>query len=119
MRRLLSFIFVFGFIGAVYTQDDIVAKFESREHSFNATSIPYRLFIPENYDSANVYPLVLALHGAGERGTDNLLHIQLHRLATLWADFVNTSGLKNGIYYLKLEFNQEATSFIKTCIMHH
>jgi len=32
---------------------------------------------------------VLALHGSGEAGSDNLLHIQRSRLATSWADPVN------------------------------
>ncbi len=31
----------------------------------------YRLLKPENYDSKQSYPLVLFLHGAGERGDDN------------------------------------------------
>ena len=34
-------------------------------------SIPYRLLKPVNYDAGEKYPLVLFLHGAGERGTDN------------------------------------------------
>lgn len=33
--------------------------------------IPYRLFIPAKYDAERKYPLVLCLHGAGERGSDN------------------------------------------------
>src|SRR5687767_7813146 len=34
-------------------------------------SLPYRLLLPENYDSAKKYPLVFFMHGAGERGNDN------------------------------------------------
>ena len=34
-------------------------------------TMPYRLLIPENYDKKKRYPLVLFLHGYGERGSDN------------------------------------------------
>ncbi len=33
--------------------------------------LPYRILLPDNYDPAKKYPLVLFLHGAGERGDDN------------------------------------------------
>jgi predicted peptidase len=36
----------------------------------------YRLFVPENYDRKQKYPLVLFLHGGGGRGNDNLKQIQ-------------------------------------------
>jgi predicted peptidase len=34
-------------------------------------TLPYRILFPENYDRTKKYPLVLFLHGAGERGSDN------------------------------------------------
>jgi predicted peptidase len=33
--------------------------------------LPYRILFPDDYDSSKSYPLVLFLHGAGERGDDN------------------------------------------------
>ena len=35
--------------------------------------LPYRLFLPEDFDENDEYPLVLFFHGAGERGRDNKL----------------------------------------------
>lgn len=37
--------------------------------------LPYRLFIPTNYDKKQNYPLVLILHGGGERGHDNIRQV--------------------------------------------
>ncbi|MGB1171418.1 MAG: alpha/beta hydrolase-fold protein [Flavobacteriaceae bacterium] len=38
-------------------------------------TLPYRLLLPENYDSSKQYPLILFLHGVGERGNDNELQL--------------------------------------------
>jgi predicted peptidase len=45
-------------------------------------SLPYRLFVPKSYDAAKKYPLLLFLHGAGERGDDN------------WAQLANAEVLQ-------------------------
>jgi len=35
--------------------------------------LPYKVLYPENFNPAEKYPLILFLHGAGERGTDGQL----------------------------------------------
>ncbi|MBR4863184.1 MAG: prolyl oligopeptidase family serine peptidase [Oscillospiraceae bacterium] len=40
------------------------------------TSLPYRIYIPFNYDPQKQYPLVVNLHGAGLRGADNAKHLK-------------------------------------------
>ena len=48
-----------------------LSVFEKRVYTENAQSLPYRIMFPKNYDPNKKYPLVLFLHGAGERGSDN------------------------------------------------
>jgi predicted peptidase len=40
-------------------------------HGKGGKTLPYRLLKPRNYDKTQSYPLVLFLHGFGEKGTDN------------------------------------------------
>jgi len=47
--------------------------------------MPYRLYVPENYDGKTAYPLVLFLHGGGERGSDNEAQLMANQGATIWA----------------------------------
>jgi len=37
--------------------------------------LPYRIYVPENLDPAVKYPLVLCLHGSGNKGDDNLAQL--------------------------------------------
>jgi predicted peptidase len=41
----------------------------------DGNTLSYRILLPEDYDRARRYPLVLFLHGAGERGADNQRHL--------------------------------------------
>ncbi len=37
----------------------------------DGTTLPYRIYVPSNYDPSKPMPVVTILHGAGERGTSN------------------------------------------------
>ena len=70
-------------------------NFEYKSHinaSIASYSMPYRLFIPSGYNSNTSYPLVLFLHGAGERGTDNNAQLNANQGATLWAETANQAS---------------------------
>jgi predicted peptidase len=45
-------------------------------HNTRDQALPYRLYVPRDYDQSKKYPLVLFLHGGGGVGTDNLTQIQ-------------------------------------------
>lgn len=46
--------------------------YEKKEYVFaDGKKLPYRILYPANYDKTKKYPLILFLHGAGERGNDN------------------------------------------------
>ena len=72
--------------GALPTRASPVDAYQSRTFKLNASkSLPYRLFIPKDYDAAKAYPVILTLHGAGERGNDNRSQLN-HLFTNMWAD---------------------------------
>lgn len=64
---------------------DCLTLFEARKYEDEFIKLPYRLFIPELKDGEK-YPLVLFLHGAGERGNDNVRQIIANEGATTWVE---------------------------------
>ena len=57
--------------------------------SADGESIPYRLFVPPGYDPKEKYPLIVFLHGAGERGADNEAQLKHPEVLRLVADGEN------------------------------
>jgi predicted peptidase len=62
-------------------------SFEKKELIRGTDTLRYRVQYPFNYNPSKKYPLVLFLHGAGERGSDN--ELQLAWGAALFADSNN------------------------------
>jgi len=60
-----------AFVGATMAEDNLALY---KSHEFKAADggvLLYRMMMPADYDPDKEYPLVLFLHGAGERGDDN------------------------------------------------
>jgi len=58
------------FFGSSLLAQDFKA-YEKKQYVQGSGVLPYRMLLPENYDSEKKYPLILFLHGSGERGNDN------------------------------------------------
>ncbi|NND64023.1 MAG: prolyl oligopeptidase family serine peptidase [Flavobacteriaceae bacterium] len=57
----------------MYAQDFSAYK---KEHFISEKdTLPYRVLFPKNYDATTTYPLILFMHGSGERGTDNIAQL--------------------------------------------
>lgn len=66
---VLLLIVLFSAISS-YSQD--LSLFLRRDFSASdGFHLPYRILYPDGYDRTRKYPLIVVLHGAGERGTDN------------------------------------------------
>ncbi|TBR40782.1 esterase [Dyella terrae] len=51
------------------TADD--ARFLERDVTVQGETLHYRVFVPDGWTSKRTWPVVLFLHGSGERGSDN------------------------------------------------
>jgi predicted peptidase len=75
MIRLPLFATILALLSSLaWTAEDPFAK--RTVTGADGATLPYRLLSPEHADAGKRYPLVIFLHGAGERGTDNEAQIK-------------------------------------------
>ncbi|MEZ4905604.1 MAG: prolyl oligopeptidase family serine peptidase [Spirosomataceae bacterium] len=68
MRYLTFLFFLACFTTTAIAQEGFQPRsFETKDGHI----LPYQILYPKNYDRSQKYPIVLVLHGAGERGNDN------------------------------------------------
>lgn len=79
MRILLSIIFLFLAANLSAQDLNLFKKETFKDQSGN--TLPYRILYPKDYNKDKAYPLILFLHGSGERGNDN--EAQLNHVAPL------------------------------------
>jgi predicted peptidase len=70
MRFMIILLLLFQVTTNLFAQD--LNQYEKKVYaSASGQQLPYRILYPENYDRTKKYPLILVLHGGGERGNDN------------------------------------------------
>ena len=69
----LLIISFFIFNSQLYGQGQMAIENDYQYETFknDGTVLNYRMLLPNNFDPSKKYPLVIFLHGMGERGTDN------------------------------------------------
>lgn len=75
MEKHLYFLLLIFFPTVITAQEE--EGFEKNQFITKQDTLNYRILYPEGFSEEKEYPLVLFLHGAGERGSDNdaqLLH---------------------------------------------
>lgn len=88
MKTAILFLTVlFYFVSSNLSAAPVTYKdFQPRSYKISASqSLPYRLFIPKGYTASKKYPIMVTLHGAGERGTDDSLQLK-YKFGLMWAD---------------------------------
>ncbi|MGL4629931.1 MAG: prolyl oligopeptidase family serine peptidase [Leadbetterella sp.] len=74
MRLVFAFLIVS--MGISFAQE-IKDTFQVKSFTDSrGTTLPYRVVLPINFDSTKKYPLLLILHGGGERGSDNITQLK-------------------------------------------
>lgn len=70
MKKKSLLLFCLVFVAAAIQAQDL-SLYQKKYFIHKNDTLPYRLLLPLNYDATKKYPLILFLHGSGERGRDN------------------------------------------------
>lgn len=106
MKNILLIVFVF--YGIMAKAQDLSA-FQSKLFIQGNDTLRYRILYPENYKKHKAYPLVMFLHGAGERGNDN--NAQLTHGAALFLKPENRKYFKSIVIFPQCPTNKSWSKF--------
>lgn len=103
---VLTFLFIISFM--MQAQNGLFLK---KEFIYKGDTLRYRVLFPENYDKSKAYPLVLFLHGSGERGSDN--EKQLTHGASLFTDSLNRKNFPAIVLFPQCPENQSWVTIVE------
>ena len=76
MQKLILFLSAVFFFRTAKTQD-FFHLYEKKTFVRDGKTLPYRILYPRGYEKDKAYPLLMFLHGSGERGNDNVAQLSL------------------------------------------
>lgn len=62
----------------------LAEQFAEGKATYGGLTMPFRLYVPKDWKPEKRYPLVLFLHGGGERGDDNISQLLAYEGALVW-----------------------------------
>lgn len=78
LMKIVISLFACLLVTAALAAEEKKVSFDAEVYAgHKGEKMPYRLLKPEGYDKAKKYPIVLFLHGWGERGTDNKAQLKI------------------------------------------
>lgn len=77
VNSLLVALFLIPSIAAAQVQSRIETGFLDRSVSLGGQAYRYQIFVPAAYTPSQRWPVILFLHGAGERGSDGYIQTQV------------------------------------------
>ena len=89
--------------------------FLDRTLSLNNAAYKYQVFLPEDWSSNKKWPIILFLHGAGERGSDGLLQTQLGMATAVrkdrrrFAAIIGIPQMQNGLLVVRTSDGRHGT----------
>lgn len=89
VKTVSKLTFIFSMIVSPYafSQGSEASQFDKLLYNSDKGSLPYRMLKPEHADKEKKYPLIIFLHGAGERGNDN--EVQIAHIKEMFLDREN------------------------------
>ncbi|NDP22105.1 MAG: phospholipase [Paludibacter sp.] len=67
-KTIVIYILLISVFATCFAQSELFLK---KEFIWKGDTLKYRILFPENYNRNKVYPMLVFLHGSGERGNDN------------------------------------------------
>lgn len=105
----MRFIFLISIIysHSLFSQDNSMERFLSKEFKYEDNILPYRILEPKE-DSKKKFPLIIFLHGSGERGDDN--NLQLTHGASFFLEKTKKKRFSSYVVFPQCQVNSRWSS---------